>query len=138
MNKKGFTLIELLAIIVILAIISVITVPIILGIIDEAREKANLNSVIGYGKSVEFSFSKYGVSPGPQLDSCTATDGTCITIGSGVDAKHLAVNFSGAQVVCSSASVDASSRLTLTGCEVDGNSTPTYSYANGKAQKETN
>ena len=136
MNKKGFTLIELLAIIVILAIISVITVPIILGIIDEAREKANLNSVIGYGKSVEFSYSKYGVSPGPQLDSCTATDGSCITIGSGQDAIHLSVNFSGAQVVCDSASVDASGKLSMTGCEVDGNSTPTYSYNNGVAEKE--
>jgi type IV pilus assembly protein PilA len=39
-NKKGFTLIELLAIIVILAVIAVITVPLILGIIDEAKQKA--------------------------------------------------------------------------------------------------
>ena len=39
-NRKGFTLIELLAIIVILAIIAVITVPIILGIIDDAQKKA--------------------------------------------------------------------------------------------------
>lgn len=38
MNKKrGFTLIELLAIIVILAVIGVITVPLILGIIDDAK-----------------------------------------------------------------------------------------------------
>ena len=61
MNKKGFTLIELLAIIVILAIIAVITVPLILGIIDEAKEKSAVSSVVGYGKSVEFSYSKIGI-----------------------------------------------------------------------------
>ena len=45
MNKKnGFTLIELLAIIVILAIIAVITVPLILGIIDDAKMNASIDS----------------------------------------------------------------------------------------------
>ena len=134
LNKKGFTLIELLAIIVILAIIAVVTVPIIVGIIDEAREKSNLNSVIGYGKSVEFSYSKLGVSPGSELESCSATDGTCITIGT----THLRVDFSGAQVVCSTASVDESGKLSMTGCKVDGKNTPTYSYNNGEAAKESN
>ena len=135
-NRKGFTLIELLAIIIILAIIAVVTVPIILGIIEEAKEKANLNSVIGYGKAVEFSYSRLGVSPGLQLESCSATDGTCITIGSGQDAVYLSVDFSGAQVVCTTASVDTDGKLTMTGCKVDGNNTPTYSYTNGTAAKE--
>ena len=40
MNKKGFTLIELLAVIVILAIIALIATPIILNIINDAREQA--------------------------------------------------------------------------------------------------
>ncbi len=132
MNKKGFTLIELLAIIVILAIIAVITVPIILGIIDEAKEKAALSSIIGYGKAVEFSYSRLGVSPDSSLESCEATDGSCITIGT----THLSVDFSGAQVVCSTASVDESGKLSLTGCEYDGNSAPTYSYTNGVAAQE--
>ena len=52
MNKKGFTLIELLAIIVILAIIAVITVPLILGIIDNAKEKAVIDSAYGYKDAV--------------------------------------------------------------------------------------
>lgn len=128
-DKKGFTLIELLAIIVILAVIAVITVPIILGIIDEAKEKANLNSVIGYGKAVEFSYSKIGVAPGPELQTCEATDGTCVTIGD----NHLSVDFSGAQVVCSTATVNGSGKLSMTGCEVDGQNTPTYVYDNGRA-----
>lgn len=133
-NRKGFTLIELLAIIVILAIIAVITVPIVLGIIDEAKEKANLNSVIGYGKSVEFSYGRVGVTPGSELESCSATDGTCVTIGT----AHLQVDFSGAQVVCTTTSVDADGKLSMTGCKVDGRNTPTYSYTNGVAAQESN
>ena len=51
-KTKGFTLIELLAIIVILAIIAVITVPLILGIIDNAKEKAVMDSAYGYKDAV--------------------------------------------------------------------------------------
>ena len=40
MNNKGFTLIELLAVIVILAIIALIATPIILNIINDARNSA--------------------------------------------------------------------------------------------------
>lgn len=135
MNKKGFTLIELLAIIVILAIIAVVTVPIILGIIDEAKEKSALNSVVGYGKSVEFSYSKIGIVNDIELSSCSETDGSCITIGSGETAKHLKVDFSGDKVVCSSASVDADGKLSMTGCKVGNDNVTTYTYNNGVASK---
>ncbi len=43
--KKGFTLIELLAVLVILVIIMAIATPIILGIIEDARENANLREI---------------------------------------------------------------------------------------------
>lgn len=46
-NKKGFTLIELLAVIVILAIIALIATPIVIGIINRAREKSVVNSAYG-------------------------------------------------------------------------------------------
>ena len=52
-RRNGFTLIELLAIIVILAIIAVITVPLILGIIDNAKEKAVIDSAYGYKDAVQ-------------------------------------------------------------------------------------
>ena len=42
--KKGFTLIELLGVVVLLAIISLISTPIILNIIKEAQESANMSS----------------------------------------------------------------------------------------------
>ena len=52
MKKNGFTLIELLAVIVILAIIALIATPIILGIINDVREKANERSVELYASAV--------------------------------------------------------------------------------------
>ena len=58
MNKKGFTLIELLAIIVILAIIAVITVPLILGIIDESKQKASVASAYGFKEGIEKDYAK--------------------------------------------------------------------------------
>ena len=44
MKNKGFTLIELLAVIVILAIIALIASPVILGIINDARNSAKERS----------------------------------------------------------------------------------------------
>ena len=54
--KKGFTLIELLAVIVVLAIIALITTPIIINIISQAQEGANLRSVEGYAKALETAY----------------------------------------------------------------------------------
>ena len=58
-NMKGFTLIELLAVIVILAIIALITTPIVLGIINDAKEASNLRSVEAYAKAVEYGVIQY-------------------------------------------------------------------------------
>ena len=46
-NKKGFTLIELLAVIIILSVIALIATPIVLNVVDNARNAANKNSVYG-------------------------------------------------------------------------------------------
>ena len=46
-NQKGFTLIELLAVIVILAIIALIATPIVLNIIEKAKEGAARSSAFG-------------------------------------------------------------------------------------------
>ena len=42
--KKGFTLIELLAVIIVLAIIALIATPIVLDVIEDARESADRSS----------------------------------------------------------------------------------------------
>lgn len=52
-NMKGFTLIELLAVIVILAIIALIATPIIMNIINEAKDGANKDAAYGITKSIE-------------------------------------------------------------------------------------
>ncbi len=57
--KKGFTLIELLAVIVILAIIALIATPIILGIINDAREESNERSVELYVSAVRNAIAAY-------------------------------------------------------------------------------
>ena len=46
MSKKGFTLVELLAVIVILAVISLITIPLIMGVIEESKVGAFKDSVM--------------------------------------------------------------------------------------------
>ena len=53
MNKKGFTLIELLAVIVILAVIALIATPIILGVIDKAKQGSAEQSANGYINAIE-------------------------------------------------------------------------------------
>ncbi len=53
MNKKGFTLIELLAVIVILAIILLIAMPIVLNVINEARQGAFQSTGHGLVKTAE-------------------------------------------------------------------------------------
>ena len=55
--KRGFTLIELLAVIVILAIIALIATPIVLNIINETKESANLRSAEFYMGAVENSIA---------------------------------------------------------------------------------
>ena len=61
--KKGFTLIELLAVIVILAIIALIATPMILGVIDDAKQGAAKSSALGYIDAVEKATILAEVSP---------------------------------------------------------------------------
>ncbi|MFV0249577.1 MAG: prepilin-type N-terminal cleavage/methylation domain-containing protein [Bacilli bacterium] len=63
MKNKGFTLVELLAVIVVLAVIAVISTPIILGVIETAKQGAAKSSVLGYVDTIE----KYAMVS--QLDS---------------------------------------------------------------------
>ena len=67
MRKNGFTLIELLAVIVILAIIALIATPIILGIINDAREKANERSVELYASAVRNGIAAHQLRTGNEV-----------------------------------------------------------------------
>ena len=76
MRKNGFTLIELLAVIVILAIIALIATPIILGIINDAREKANERSVELYASAVKNGIAAYQLREGKEVLPDTYTKDT--------------------------------------------------------------
>ena len=65
--KKGFTLIELLAVIVILAIIALIATPIILGIINDAKDDSNKRSVENYAHAVELAVARYAADKGGKI-----------------------------------------------------------------------
>ena len=75
--KKGFTLIELLAVIVILAIIALIATPIILGIINDARDEANQRTAELIGKEIQLAYTSYmfeedAVAPASDCDYMTS------------------------------------------------------------------
>ena len=68
--KKGFTLIELLAVIVILAVIALIATPMIMGVIDEAREGAARSSAYAYIHAVENEIAiQLTLNPSANIDS---------------------------------------------------------------------
>lgn len=52
-NTKGFTLIELLAVIVILAIIALIATPMILNVVNDAKESAAVASANGFIEAID-------------------------------------------------------------------------------------
>ena len=80
--KNGFTLIELLAVIVILAIIAVIAVPIILNIIDNTQEKANIESAKLYLSAVNLSLEKESINKEVNPTTCKVqTDGKLDCVG---------------------------------------------------------
>ena len=71
--KRGFTLIELLAVIIILAVIAIIATPIILNVVNDAKESARKSSVLGYADAVRLTivdktFSANGTAPNVDLD----------------------------------------------------------------------
>ena len=61
-KKRAFTLVELLAVIVILAIISLIAVPIVLGIINDAKKSSEEESLKLYFDTVEKAITRKQLS----------------------------------------------------------------------------
>lgn len=116
MNKKGFTLIELLAVIVVLAIIALIATPIVMNTITKAQEGANARSVEGYMKAYEAAYYEYMLENGGAEPTATLTTG---------------IDYSGAEVTCSSISKDGTSKKFTATCRVNGKD---YTYNNGKAE----
>ena len=112
--EKGFTLVELLAVIVILAIIALIATPIIINIISQVQDGANLRSVEGYAKALETSYY------------------TSMIKGAATDLNSLTPEYNGATVICETKQI-VNNKIALTNCTVDGKGT--FDYTNGKAKK---
>ena len=95
--KRGFTLIELLAVIVILAIITLIATPIVLNIINETKESADLRSVEFYMDAVEQAIMKAQLN-GKQMGGTynISEDGSlCLIDSECTDANKIIVEVKG-------------------------------------------
>ena len=76
MKKNGFTLIELLAVIVILAIIALIATPIILGIINDARQESQERSIELYASAIRNGIAAYQLREMKEVQAGTYTSET--------------------------------------------------------------
>ena len=75
--NRGFTLVELLAVIVILAVLALIATPIVLSIIDDAKESAMLRSAEMYLSGVENAVMRENMNNGGNFrpNSCEILNG---------------------------------------------------------------
>lgn len=62
-KSHGFTLIELLAVIIVLAVIGLVATPIVLNVIEKAKEKANLNAVYGIMDAGRIYYTESAINP---------------------------------------------------------------------------
>ena len=115
--KKGFTLIELLAVIVILAIIALIATPIILGIINDAREESNERSVELYASAVRNGIAAYQLREGKEVLPGTYNVSNPLPFEPEYDGK----------VNCENVIISETGKISLDKCTVNGG-TKEYSY----------
>ena len=127
-NTKGFTLIELLAVIVILAVIALIASPIILGIINNARESSQARSVENYASAVKNAYTTLMSKPGymgEDIEIVKDKDNKWVaqTIpaeGSTKDAETETIKYSGSDVTCSEIKYEDEGYINMKGCKVAG------------------
>ena len=117
MRKNGFTLIELLAVIVILAIIALIATPIILGIINDAREESNERSVELYASAVRNGIAAYQLREGKEVAAGTYNESNPLPFKPEYEGK----------VDCENVIIGEDGKVSLEGCTVNGGEKQ-YSY----------
>ena len=117
MRKNGFTLIELLAVIVILAIIALIATPIILGIINDAREESNERSVELYASAIRNGIAAYQLREGKEVLPGTYNETNKLPFEPEYDGK----------VDCENVIISETGKVSLDECTVNGG-TKEYSY----------
>ena len=112
MKRKAFTLIELIAVLVILAMLALIVTPLVMNIIRKARISADKRSIDAYGRSVELAIASYLLDNG---DFPT-------------EISQLTIEYTGDEVVCSTAQINSDSSVYLANCTVGGRSVEGYTY----------
>ena len=103
-KNKAFTLIELIAVLVILAVISLIVAPLILNTIRRVKDVANMRSIDGYGRAVEYAMANY------QLKHLTYPDSF----------DELEIEYSGNKVECKTSRINPDHTIYLSECKVNG------------------
>ena len=124
-NTKGFTLIELLAVIVILAIIALIATPIVLNLINKAREGASKDTAFGVKKAAELYYAESLIT---NTGAFTAVDFTCNKTTCTATGRD-PLNIDGT-VPDGTVSINAAGEVTFTKLNVNGYCW-TYSKASG-------
>ena len=124
MKNKGFTLIELLAVIVILAIIALIATPIILGIINDAREQAKKRSAELVYTGVEYAYTT-AMYKGAAGTTIADPDLTSIKNNLNID------NMQSATIADDTLTIVTSDGVTCTVEEHEGSSTVAFDVACG-------
>ena len=130
--KTGFTLIELLAVIVILAIIALIATPIILGIINDAKEDANKRSVENYAHAVELAIVRTATKQGGVIEP-GEYEIVPDSLGKKIKKGDLVIDidYKGEAVTNGKISVDKDGKIEIIGMSFNGKSSYNYSESNG-------
>lgn len=115
-GNKGFTLIELLAVLVILAIIALITTPIILGVIEDSRQKGAEDKAWGVIDAIKLAYTEDQTGNNPSY-----TVGSTITFGGSNDPAvgSATVKASGQMPSAGTASIAEDGTITVTGLKFD-------------------
>ena len=103
-QNKAFTLIELIVVLVILAIIALIVTPLVLNIIDKAKDSANKRSVDGYGKAMELAMQSYKLEHGKFT----------------YDVNELNIDYSENNITCDEIVLNENGSVFISKCKIDG------------------
>lgn len=113
--KKGFTLIELLAVIVILSVVALVSTPIVLNVVDDAKDSARESKLKLYADNVKLK----------------ATE-TYFTNGGNIDGEYTTSELNDSSTTCDKAYY-LGGKTYLANCTVDGNSG--YYYVDGSVNE---
>src|SRR5574344_1529054 len=119
--KKAFQLIELLAVIIILAVIALIATPIVLNVVDNAKESARKSSVAGYADAVKLARTEAQFNNLPFNDN---------------DLSDLSIETSTNNVTCEVVKFTNTAGIILNNCTVQEETN--YCYKMGTVEKGDN